>query len=177
MTIAQTTKPKRVGPLVLIIAVAAIATSIDLAVKAIASAELSNGVILDWGLVSIQLVTNTGVAFGLGSSLPTWVVMGFTGAVIAGLAAYLIARSHRMTLLSTVGGGVLLGGSLGNFVDRLDGSGVVDYLHTGWFATFNLADVFVTAGVATLLLGMLVGQRSAIRTGPGHNSDFRPSDL
>ena len=50
------------------------------------------------------------------------------------------------------GGAVLLlGGALGNFVDRLGGAGVVDYLHTGWFPTFNFADVFVVTGAAVLV--------------------------
>ena len=60
-----------------------------------------------------------------------------------------------MGRLSRAGATVLLGGALGNFIDRLDGRGVVDYLHTGWFATFNLADVFVTAGVVLYALGTL----------------------
>ena len=48
----------------------------------------------------------------------------------------------------------------GNFLDRLDGDGVVDYLHTGWFPTFNLADVFVTTGVVALLVGTMVPPRT-----------------
>ena len=51
------------------------------------------------------------------------------------------------------------GGAVGNFLDRLDGGGVVDYLHTGWFPTFNLADVFVTTGAGLLILGTLLAPR------------------
>lgn len=58
---------------------------------------------------------------------------------------------------------LLLGGALGNFIDRLDGRGVVDYLHTGWFPTFNLADAFVTIGVALLILGSYQGSRGEER--------------
>lgn len=42
---------------------------------------------------------------------------------------------------------MMLGGGTGNLIDRLDGRGVVDYLHSGWFPTFNLSDVFVTVRV------------------------------
>ncbi|TFB48150.1 hypothetical protein E3O23_13990 [Cryobacterium tagatosivorans] len=55
---------------------------------------------------------------------------------------------------------LLLGGAAGNFIDRIDGHGVVDYMHTGWFATFNLADVFVTTGVAVRILGTILSPRS-----------------
>lgn len=47
--------------------------------------------------------------------------------------------------------------------DRLDGQGVVDYLHSGWFPTFNLADVFVTTGIALLFLGTKIPRRQPTR--------------
>lgn len=159
----------------LIIGVASLAAGVDLTVKAVASTQLASGTVLDWGLVSIQLVYNPGVAFSLGSTLPSWVISALTGAIIVALGGYLITRSRRLSAVSSVGGGLLLGGALGNFIDRLDGRGVVDYLHTGWFATFNLADVFVTVGVATLALGMLAGQRNQTPTLPEQNADSRPS--
>ena len=50
---------------------------------------------------------------------------------------------------------VLLGGAVGNLLDRsLDGV-VTDYLHTGWWPTFNLADVAILTGAGLLLLGTL----------------------
>jgi len=159
----------------LIIGAASLAAGVDLTVKAVVSTQLASGTVLDWGLVSIRLVYNPGVAFSLGSALPSWVISALTGTIIIALGGYLIARSRRLSAVSSAGGALLLGGALGNFIDRLDGRGVVDYLHTGWFATFNLADVFVTVGVATLALGMLAGQRNPTRTLPEQNADSRPS--
>jgi signal peptidase II len=161
--------------LALIIGVVSLAAGVDLAVKAIVSTQLASGKVIDWGLVSIQLVYNPGVAFSLGSTLPAWVVSALTGTIIAALGWYLITRSQRLSAVSSTGGSLLLGGALGNFIDRLDGRGVVDYLHTGWFATFNLADVFVTVGVAMLALGMLVDQRNTTPTLAEGNADSRPS--
>ena len=69
----------------------------------------------------------------------------------------------RLLYNSGVAFSLLLGGALGNFIDRLDGRGVVDYLHTGWFPTFNLADVFITAGVALFILGTLLSPRTQTR--------------
>ena len=73
---------------------------------------------------------------------------------------YLLTAIHTMTGVARTGATLLLGGAVGNFLDRLDGAGVVDYLHTGWFPTFNAADVFVTVGVAGVLLGTLGEPRS-----------------
>lgn len=111
----------------------------------------------DFGLFNVRLAYNTGVAFGLGAALPPWVVAAVTAVLIAVLAVFLIRSAPRLTTLSLFGAALLLGGALGNMVDRLDGAGVVDYLHTGWFPTFNLADVFVVTGAGLLVLGSLRG--------------------
>ncbi len=175
MTVATANTAPDMRRLGLIIGAASLAAGVDLTVKAVVSTQLASGEVLDWGLVSIQLVYNAGVAFSLGSTLPSWVITALTGAIIAALGGYLITRSQRLSAVSSAGGALLLGGALGNFIDRLDGRGVVDYLHTGWFATFNLADVFVTVGVATLALGMLVRQRNQTRALPEQNADSQPS--
>ncbi len=175
MTVATANTAPDMRRLGLIIGAASLAAGVDLTVKAVVSTQLASGEVLDWGLVSIQLVYNPGVAFSLGSTLPSWVITALTGAIIAALGGYLITRSQRLSAVSSAGGALLLGGALGNFIDRLDGRGVVDYLHTGWFATFNLADVFVTVGVATLALGMLVRQRNQTRALPEQNADSQPS--
>lgn len=134
---------------------AAVLAGVDLAVKALAEALLSNGETIDLGLINLRLLYNPGVAFSFGADLPGWVVVAVTGLIIAALTWYAVSSAPAMGRISRTGATLLLGGALGNFIDRLDGLGVVDYLHTGWFATFNLADVFVTAGVVLYALGTL----------------------
>ncbi|MDH6532948.1 signal peptidase II [Aurantimicrobium minutum] len=175
MTVAKADTAPDLRRLGLVIGAASLAAGVDLTVKAVVSTQLASGTVIDWGVLSIQLVYNPGVAFSLGSTLPSWVISVLTGAIIVALGGYLITRSQTLTALSSLGAALLLGGALGNFIDRLDGGGVVDYLHTGWFATFNLADVFVTVGVAMLTLGTLVGQRNPTRTLSGQNAGSRPS--
>lgn len=96
------------------------------------------------------------MAFSLGAALPTAVVVAGTGVIIAALLSWLAISAPKMSRTSLAGGTLVAGGAIGNFIDRLDGRGVVDYLHSGWFPTFNLADVFVTVGAAVLVLGMLL---------------------
>ena len=128
----------------------------DLAVKAVAEALLPSGAVVELGLVNLRLLYNPGVAFSLGAGLPSWAVIAATGLVITALGWYILASAPTMTGLSRAGASLLLGGAAGNFIDRLDGHGVVDYLHTGWFPTFNLADVFVTVGIAAMVLGAVL---------------------
>jgi signal peptidase II len=127
----------------------------DLVVKTLVVVTMADGRTADLGLFNLRLHYNTGVAFSLGSSLSPWVVVAATAVIVAGIAVFLFRSVPGYNRLSRVGAAVLLGGAMGNLIDRLDGAGVVDYLHTGWFPTFNLADVFVVGGVGLLILGYL----------------------
>ena len=145
----------------MLLAWAAVLAAADLTIKAVAEALLTTGATIDLGPVTIRLLYNPGVAFSLGADLPAWVVIAATGLIITALAWYALSSAPTMTGLSRAGAALLLGGAAGNFIDRLDGHGVVDYLHTGWFPTFNLADVFVTTGVGIYILGAVVVKRAA----------------
>ena len=135
---------------------AAVLAAVDLIVKAVAEAALADGTTVGLGLLTLVLHHNPGVAFSLGAALPSWIVITATGLIITALTWYLLITVPTLTRLARTGATLLLGGAAGNFLDRLDGDGVVDYLHTGWFPTFNLADVLVTTGVAVLLLGTVL---------------------
>lgn len=135
---------------------AVILAGIDLGIKAGMEALLMDGRVIDAGLVNLRLFYNMGVAFSLGTNLPPLVVIAFTGAIIAGLMWFLMGSANSFSRTGRTGGTLLLGGALGNFVDRTVGNGVVDYLHSGWFPTFNLADVFVTTGAGLIIIGTLI---------------------
>ncbi|QSZ51501.1 signal peptidase II [Arthrobacter sp. TS-15] len=138
----------------------------DLLVKSIVVITMADGRVLDYGVFNLRLAYNTGVAFSLGATLSPWIVVAATAAIVTVLAVYLYRAAPGFNRMSRAGAALLLGGAVGNLVDRMDGAGVVDYLHTGWFPTFNLADVFITGGVGLLVLG-------SIRT-PARASEERP---
>jgi signal peptidase II len=131
----------------------------DLVIKALAEELLSNGATVDLGLVNLKLLYNTGVAFSLGANLAPWLVIAATAIIVLAMAWYAVSTAPAMPALSRAGAAMVVGGGAGNLVDRMDGRGVVDYLHSGWFPTFNLADVFVTVGVGLYVLGSLLGSR------------------
>lgn len=130
-----------------LIAVAFTVIAVDLATKASASAALdANGVDLP-GPLDLRLAYNRGVAFSLFNDAPAGATIAIAAAVTAVLA---IAawRGH----LPTIPAGLILGGALANLLDRLQGGSVVDLLYTSWWPTFNLADAFLTIGVALLVV-------------------------
>lgn len=103
------------------------------------------------GPLDLRVTYNTGVAFGLGADLPVAVVAAVTGLVVLvlGVAAW---RGH---LGGPLPAGLIVGGGFANLADRVVGGSVVDVFDLGWWPVFNLADVFLTAGVILLLLGSI----------------------
>jgi signal peptidase II len=113
--------------------------------------------------LDLGLVYNTGVSYGLLSSLPT-LALGVV--VVAALIALIVwwARSHSP--LVRAGLAICIGGALSNALDRLIYPGVADFfwLHFGdtSFFVFNVADAMITLGVCLLLLDLLgIGSRKA----------------
>lgn len=103
------------------------------------------------GPLSLELRLNPAGAFGLGAGAPGWVVPVLASAVLVGVvtAALVLPRAFAPPL------GVVLGGGLGNLVDRLPDGVVTDFLSLGWWPTFNLADVAITVGAGWLVLSQL----------------------
>ncbi|MCA0873597.1 signal peptidase II [Seohaeicola saemankumensis] len=109
-------------------------------------------------LLNFRYGENTGINFGLfdgGSDAARWVLIGFSLAVCAAVYVW-IWRGHsawRMQLSA----GLLIGGALGNVVDRLLYGYVLDFLNMSCCGinnpfVFNVADVFIFAGAAGLIL-------------------------
>jgi len=104
---------------------------------------------------------NTGAAFGLLSSLnPRWVHPLLVAATVFAMVAVL-AYIHFLPCRGPApfGLGLILGGAMGNLIDRARLGYVVDFLDVHWYQyhwpAFNVADVGITVGVFLLILDML----------------------
>jgi signal peptidase II len=115
------------------------------------------------------LIWNKGISYGLfqQESLMGRIVLAlFSLLAISALAVWL-ARSHQ-TRLTAVAIGLIMGGALGNALDRLIRPGVADFfsLHAfgfNWYI-FNVADVAIVAGVAGLLYDVIfVSPKTALK--------------
>ena len=125
--------------------------AVDLAAKALAEARLDGGQVVGLGPLQLRLLYNDGVAFGLGNALPSWVVVTFTAAVTIGMAVYGWRHASHLNLAQRLAGGAVIGGAVANVIDRAGDGVVTDYLHTGWWPTFNLADTFLVTGIIVLV--------------------------
>lgn len=129
--------------------------ALDQLTKAWAISALADGpiAIIDT-TVQFRLARNTGAAFSLFASGGPIVGIMAIGVVIL----IFVALGDASRRLEAVALGLVLGGAVGNLLDRafrgddfLSGA-VVDFVYTSFFPTFNVADTAITFGVALLLL-------------------------
>jgi signal peptidase II len=114
------------------------------------------------GPFHLTMVWNRGVSFGLlraDIDLTRWALAAFSIVVALFLAAWARTVGRRLTALAL---GLVIGGAVGNVVDRVRFGAVADFLDFSrlWFPwIFNVADAAITCGVAILLLDMLLQDR------------------
>jgi signal peptidase II len=112
---------------------------------------------------NITLVHNEGVSFGLfGDGSARWMLSIFSLAV-AGVLGWWALKADRRLLVTSIG--LIMGGAVGNVIDRIRFGFVVDFLDfsgTGVFPwVFNVADSAITIGVILLILDSLLSERAA----------------
>jgi signal peptidase II len=111
---------------------------------------------------NLVLGLNKGISFGLFGDHDSgpWIFLALAAAIATGLVIWL-HRVRRAWIGAAIG--LILGGAVGNAVDRLRFGGVVDFLDfhiSGWhWPAFNLADSAITVGAAMMLLDALFERR------------------
>lgn len=112
----------------------------------------------------LTFVGNVGVSmglFGAGSDLQRWLLVAVTGAIALAVAVWIGREKSRWDVAAF---GLVLGGAVGNILDRARFGYVVDFLHVFWrdwsFWVFNIADAAITIGVLMLLARALLPGRN-----------------
>lgn len=109
--------------------------------------------------LNLTYVRNTGAAFSIFSELPPWVFVLLGVGVSIGIIVWLRRNLFGQRLVA-VALCLIMGGALGNVVDRVRHGFVVDFVdfHIGqWhYAAFNVADMAICAGAALLILDMVL---------------------
>ncbi len=111
-------------------------------------------------IFDLRWVENYGVSMGFlvaGSNAERWLLVGMTALIATGVGVWMARETNRAEALAL---GAVLGGALGNIVDRVRFGYVIDYLdlHFGdWhpFLVFNVADAAISLGVVLLVLRAL----------------------
>lgn len=163
MTTRSASALRRVAPS---LAVGALVVALDQATKTLMrrNLDLYEAWPADWEWITLRHIHNTGAAFGIfqgGSDWLVFVALGIVGGVIALLLTLPDqTRWHRLAL------GLVLGGAIGNLIDRVLQGYVTDFIDPTHYPAFNLADSGVVIGVGLLLLLSLLEQ-------PAHDTAVR----
>ena len=111
---------------------------------------------------NIVLAMNRGVSFSLfqaGSPEGVWFLIGTTSLIVLALLIWLFKTSDKFLHLAL---GLVMGGAIGNIIDRFNYGAVIDFLDFHWqgrhWPAFNVADTAITIGVALIFLHSFKGE-------------------
>ena len=134
-----------------------------------------NSVTVIPGVLDFEYTLNSGATAGM-LSQHRWVFMAASTVVIIALSVYLALgrASNRLTAVTL---GVILGGGIGNMIDRVVNGTVVDFIHVTclpffpFTTVFNVADIGVSVGCVLLLICVIAGEFRDRRSGGAGSSD------
>jgi signal peptidase II len=119
--------------------------------------------------LNLVYMKNTGAAFSMMSTMPPWVFVILGTVVSVGILMWL-RRNPRGQAMVAVAFCLILGGALGNVIDRVTRKYVVDFIDFYWgtahFAAFNVADSAITVGAGLLILDMILQSRRTTVAAP-----------
>lgn len=132
---------------------------------------LGKGMIPVGPFLDLTLSWNSGISFGMGNTHGQWNTVIFTvlaAAIAAFLLRWMAGTSGKLLLAAQ---GLVLGGALGNVIDRLHYGAVVDflYVHVGafdWWPNFNLADSAICVGAGLMVFDSLFVERLSHKNSP-----------
>lgn len=122
-----------------------------------AVASVLSTMFVEWVQPSLTIVPNflrftlhynEGIAYGM--KLPDGIQTG--AIVLALLIVTVIAIRSKRDLPQDIGFGLIIGGAIGNVIDRLGDGLVTDFISIGTFPTFNIADACISIGVGMLIV-------------------------
>jgi len=112
---------------------------------------------------NLVMVWNFGISFGMfagDSEITRWLLIALTGGLAVGLFIWLWRCGDRWLTLAL---GLVVGGAIGNIIDRMRYGAVADFLDlhiAGWhWPAFNIADACISIGVALLLLESIIRKK------------------
>ncbi len=121
-------------------------------------------------VLNLTMVWNQGVTFGMLHGLGEWGHLALAGIALMVVGILCIWLRRAENTLAAVSVGAIMGGAIGNVVDRLRFGAVVDFIHAhigewSWYV-FNVADAAIVCGVAALILESQMYKRPKIPPRP-----------
>ena len=103
--------------------------------------------------IGFRYIENTGAAFGMMQGY-RWLFISLSTIAIIGISVFLVVSGKKIHPLTGLGISMIVGGGIGNQIDRIINGYVVDFIEFQFvdFAVFNVADSFVTVGAVIVII-------------------------
>ncbi|MFW0791653.1 signal peptidase II [Gordonia sp. CPCC 205333] len=179
---AQPSSQRRSRVTITLLLIALVVLAADIATKSLAVAHIdpANPISIIGDTVTLTLLRNSGAAFSMATGY-TWVLTIIALVVVAVIVRFSARLRSGWWML---GLGLVLGGALGNLVDRIFRSPgplrgyVVDFVSVGWWPVFNVADSAVVCGAILLVVLTIIGiEFDGTRTGWAARGDDESDDI
>ena len=105
-------------------------------------------------LLNIAFITNTGSIFGLFQDYTNALV--WLSIMIIGIFIYNHSKIEKSDILVRLSSGMIVGGIIGNLIDRVMYGAVIDFIDLGIWPLFNIADTSITLGVIMLIISLMM---------------------
>ncbi len=117
-------------------------------------------------IFSITLVTNTGAAFSILSSSTLFLTI--LSIIVIGIIYFFFIKGQNLSNVMQIIYGILLGGIIGNLIDRIIYGWVIDYLNFNIFGysfpVFNFADMCIVISIIIIIIEILKGDKNAVQS-------------
>lgn len=144
---------------------AAAIVALDQWTKALAAAQLTDVVdVLIPGWLELRYTTNDGMALSMLSGA-RWLFV-VVGVLFVALVIWAVAKKHITKKPELWCIAAIVGGAIGNLIDRVATGKVIDMICVPWFSTFNVADIFITVPAVLLILYVLIFDREFLSDKP-----------
>ena len=153
---------------------AAAIVALDQWTKALAAAQLTDTVqVLIPGWLELRYMTNSGMALSMFSGA-RWLFVAIA-VVFVGLVVWAVAKKHITKKPELWMIAAIVGGAVGNLIDRVRTGQVIDMICVPWFSTFNVADIFITVPAVLLVLYILIWDKEFLSDKPKQDKRDDPS--
>jgi signal peptidase II len=137
-----------------------LSVAIDRITKIIVMKHMTLGQSIPSGnhFISLYYTRNTGIAFSLfdDTAGARWALAGIQAVLVVIIIVIMVVILMRETrVLTSVAFALMLGGGIGNLIDRIAYGSVTDFVSVGSFPVFNFADSCLTVGCAVLIVYLL----------------------
>lgn len=109
--------------------------------------------------INISHITNTGSLFGLFKGANTILII-FSIIVIIGFFLNW-SKIKKLNVWFSISCGLIVGGAIGNLIDRIVYGAVIDFIDLGWWPLFNLADSAISTGIGLLIILILIEDKKS----------------